>query len=1175
MEEASRRRHVEVGRRCPLWAMVLGGCVLSAKTALRWGRRSTRLLLIICSCISLLSGARAGVNLDLLEDGPRQPLDINGQPAISLEPADWWFDGGIVASPEFTVDGGVYDDFVDVFLYCGTLDAEILYTVGPSADETPDPIIDEFGRIGDFYVEGVPVRVVRNSVIKARGLHPMALDSGVSETDTIFIRITPPEISVQQADDQSNFNGSVQVLISAFSENPGAPPFIAYTINGMDPQPASPAGIGVATFTLHRTAVVKAIAWQDGMAPSLVRSSGVIEVDGELLFEAGWRGSVAWWELGEQSSYYGSYARARRRWGGACDELFETLVAPARVLDKEGGVGPAVLMGPACKGGLWDVDPRGVSTCSYQLLAFEGAVGYVGRQEEVRTGSPNCAVAAQPSLLSFHETLNGLGGLRFDSMLNRGLYAALDLEPLLAAGRLPTDSMSALLELSLSPAAVPRTRLHALLAAQQDGSGVSSRTPYAKGWSLLYSTSAERADVTFAFSASLAANLGPNNHGRFRTASFSVPSAAFASAAWHHLAAVYDGSQLALYWNGTLAAAVPACARPPCGPLVYPAAADALAKGATPLVVGGYENPQTGASVAHEGLLRGVRLFAAPLGPEDVQAAAHVLAQGAGGGGPCQPGEYGPYQGLQPCRPCPLGSFSASVAADRCDLCPVGRYADRNGSAFCAVCPPGLTTEGEGSRSADACEEPDECAAWSGLSNSCAEQATCSKTAGSFTCTCNAGFAGSGVECTPVCGDGHVVPGEQCDDANQRNADGCSAQCQIEPGWTCHDPPSTPPLDPPGPPAPPGSQCTCELHPLECCSRAYVACLHRSLRFDPRGIDDLGQDRRLAGSPQTVLAGRHESCSAACARQSPPHTCTPEPVPLALPDLELGGFACASTLDNASNAAVAPLLASPGPLPMLDEFAVDGSRALLSGGAGAQASPLLCYAAAPDGPWAANPANNSCDALPSIASGRRVCRCDPPPDVCSRACLDEHASCAALAQAPDALAAARSELLPCLDDPDYRRRVWAPDGTTYQDLSCPEVGRAGCEVTDANCSACPVSCGTCATCYQNGGRYYYGATETPHPAATFHPSALHGTAPWSVEQRATQAACKKGLAVCSQVGFEACVAQDFCFPIEAAAELFPVAPGEGVDELESPESPSCSCLSWYRMCVSSRLMQLS
>ncbi len=36
-----------------------------------------------------------------------------------------------------------------------------------------------------------------------------------------------------------------------------------------------------------------------------------------------------------------------------------------------------------------------------------------------------------------------------------------------------------------------------------------------------------------------------------------------------------------------------------------------------------------------------------------------------------------------------------------------------------------------------------------------------------------------------VCGDGVIVPGEQCDDGNGTPGDGCSGVCQIEPGYAC------------------------------------------------------------------------------------------------------------------------------------------------------------------------------------------------------------------------------------------------------------------------------------------------------------------------------------------------------------------------------------------------------
>src|SRR5690606_7838147 len=43
-------------------------------------------------------------------------------------------------------------------------------------------------------------------------------------------------------------------------------------------------------------------------------------------------------------------------------------------------------------------------------------------------------------------------------------------------------------------------------------------------------------------------------------------------------------------------------------------------------------------------------------------------------------------------------------------------------------------------------------------------------------------------ECTLItCGDGTVDPGEQCDDNNNTNGDGCSSTCQIEISDTCGD----------------------------------------------------------------------------------------------------------------------------------------------------------------------------------------------------------------------------------------------------------------------------------------------------------------------------------------------------------------------------------------------------
>ena len=41
-----------------------------------------------------------------------------------------------------------------------------------------------------------------------------------------------------------------------------------------------------------------------------------------------------------------------------------------------------------------------------------------------------------------------------------------------------------------------------------------------------------------------------------------------------------------------------------------------------------------------------------------------------------------------------------------------------------------------------------------------------------------------------VCGNGTIESGEQCDDRNTNDDDGCSSSCQVEPGWSCSGQPS-------------------------------------------------------------------------------------------------------------------------------------------------------------------------------------------------------------------------------------------------------------------------------------------------------------------------------------------------------------------------------------------------
>ncbi len=63
----------------------------------------------------------------------------------------------------------------------------------------------------------------------------------------------------------------------------------------------------------------------------------------------------------------------------------------------------------------------------------------------------------------------------------------------------------------------------------------------------------------------------------------------------------------------------------------------------------------------------------------------------------------------------------------------------------------------------------------SGCSKTCTKEPICR------------GTNGTGVThaCAVSCGNGNIEPGEQCDDGNQADGDGCSSTCQTESGFTC------------------------------------------------------------------------------------------------------------------------------------------------------------------------------------------------------------------------------------------------------------------------------------------------------------------------------------------------------------------------------------------------------
>ena len=73
--------------------------------------------------------------------------------------------------------------------------------------------------------------------------------------------------------------------------------------------------------------------------------------------------------------------------------------------------------------------------------------------------------------------------------------------------------------------------------------------------------------------------------------------------------------------------------------------------------------------------------------------------------------------------------------------------------------------------------------------NPCGEGEVCVNRIGAAAeCACAPGFvATEDGTCLSACGNGQRVIGEQCDDGNLEDDDGCSADCQVEHGWACFE----------------------------------------------------------------------------------------------------------------------------------------------------------------------------------------------------------------------------------------------------------------------------------------------------------------------------------------------------------------------------------------------------
>lgn len=103
-----------------------------------------------------------------------------------------------------------------------------------------------------------------------------------------------------------------------------------------------------------------------------------------------------------------------------------------------------------------------------------------------------------------------------------------------------------------------------------------------------------------------------------------------------------------------------------------------------------------------------------------------------------------------------------------------------------AACVAYAATLNMGGMVVDVCPDKDECAL---ATDNCDPNATCANTTGSFTCTCNEGFAGDGMSCTPACGNdcwgefGCETSGGRCVRFTCRAGDAGPTFCDSCLGW--------------------------------------------------------------------------------------------------------------------------------------------------------------------------------------------------------------------------------------------------------------------------------------------------------------------------------------------------------------------------------------------------------
>jgi len=448
------------------------------------------------------------------------------------------------------------------------------------------------------------------------------------------------------------------------------------------------------------------------------------------------------------------------------------------------------------QGGVWDLD----HALSPNLTWFIEANGEDDLGADAAMGASMEPGAVGP-------TVDWLG-VRFDS-LNTGLYAVDDISAAVAAGNFPVETLS--VEAALSINTDVRIALGGLVAARIDGVEVGGFR-YGKGWSLAYSVDVFADTVTFIFTLAVTAAEIQPGVGGLHDVKAEVPRRRLPPRQLFHLVCKYDGKHASIFLDGARLVHHPMCQHERCGSIMYPKDEDVLYTGGRPVGVtlGVLDSLEKGQTASHEGTLRMVRIFNKALSNVQIKAASdrmHLwrLAEIA-----CPPGQYGPYEGLEPCVPCAPGTISVNFQSDVCEDCARDFYAPAEGGVECFLCEAGLETLGAGSAS---CTN-DGCLLGR---HDCDALASCiftNATSQGFTCVCLPGFHGSGKvnDCQTLCGDGIIAGAEECDDGNSHVGDGCSDSCSVESHFECSLTGTR-------------STCACVGPPEACCVVDYGLCL--------------------------------------------------------------------------------------------------------------------------------------------------------------------------------------------------------------------------------------------------------------------------------------------------------------------------------------------------------------